>query len=66
MAVHVSKFPFESVTVSVTVLSPKSAQVKLVTSRVIDAMKQSSDEPLSMSAVVIVTLPEPSNSAVKS
>ena len=66
VAVQVSVLPFESVTVSVTVLSPKSAQVKLVISKVIEAIEQSSDEPLSISAAVIVTLPVASNSAVKS
>src|SRR4030042_1974330 len=57
VAVHWSVFPLLSVTVSVTVLPPMSAQVKSVTSSTILAIPHTSLLPLLMSAAAIVTLP---------
>ena len=60
----VSLLPLTSVTVSVTVFIPKSSQLKAVVSKVILAIPQASDEPLSISAVVIDALPLASNCTV--
>ena len=60
IAVHTAVLPLASVTVSVTVLAPKSAAVK----EVISADKvnvQLSEEPLSRSAATILALPVASN-----
>ncbi len=61
VAVQVEILLAKSLTVKVTVLTPKSLQSKAVLSKDMDWMPQLSVEPLSISAVVIVALPEASN-----
>ena len=65
VAVAVLLFPLVSVTVNITVLIPTSEQLKVVLSRLIEAIPQLSVEPLSISVVEIVTFPEASNGTVK-
>ena len=60
-AVTVALFPLLSVAVKVTVLGPTSAQVKLVTSKPKEAIPQASEEPLLISAVLILAFPAASN-----
>src|SRR5690606_21389470 len=55
--VQVLEFPLTSVTVSVTVFEPTSAQVKSVTSMLVLAIAQLSALPLSTSAAVILAIP---------
>ena len=58
---QVAAFPFTSVTVKVTGLEPTSEHVKLVLSRVSEAMPQVSDEPLVISAGVMKACPDASS-----
>ena len=57
VAVFESVLPLASVTVKVTVFTPRFEQVKLVLSNTIVATEQLSVEPLSICAAVIVALP---------
>src|SRR5690606_35278425 len=61
IAVAVSVLPFTSVTVRVTVLSPTCEQSKSYWFKVIEAIPQESDEPLLISAAVMLALPVVSN-----
>ena len=54
---QVEALPLLSVTVSVTVLAPTLAQVKLLGDTLMPAMPQASEEPLSIWAAVMVALP---------
>ena len=60
VAVQVAVLLLASVTVKVTLFEPMSAQAKLVVEAVVLLTEQLSAEPPSMSAAVIVALPEPS------
>ena len=55
--VHVLTLPLASVTVIVTVFGPTAVQSKDVTSNAVLATPQASDEPPSISPVVIVAIP---------
>ena len=57
----VELLPLLSVTVNTTVFGPTSRQVKLVISRLSEAMPQASDEPLSIAVGVMLALPVESN-----
>ncbi len=57
VAVHVDTFPFTSVTVSVTVFAPSSAQVNVLGSTTIEAIAQLSELPPSTSVAVIEAFP---------
>ena len=57
VAVPVATLPLESVKVSVTVLAPTFAQVKVLGETDIDAMPQAQVEPLSTCVAVTVALP---------
>src|SRR5690554_2163777 len=61
IAVAVSVLPFTSVTVRFTVLSPTCEQSKSYWFKVIEAIPQESDEPLLISAAVMLALPVVSN-----
>ena len=61
VASALAEFPTSSVTVRLTVLSPKSAHVNVVTSKLKFAIEQLSVEPLSISPVVMEAFPDPSN-----
>ena len=61
VAVQVLELPLPSVTVKVTVLSPRFVQSKVVWSRARVATEQLSLDPLSMSVAAMVTLPVPSS-----
>ena len=65
VVVQVEVFPFTSVTVSVTVLSPISAHENVSGETESVAIPQASVEPPSTSAPVIVTVPFASSCAVK-
>ena len=66
VAVAVETFPLTSVTVKVTGLAPKSAQLKSVWLRLMLPMAQAPPEPLSTAAAVVLALPEASRSRVMS
>ena len=61
VAVQVVVLPFTSVTVSVSVFAPTSAQAKLVWLKEILAMAQLSLDPLSTAAAVVEPWPEAFN-----
>ncbi len=65
-AVHVDTFPFASVTVSVTVLRPKSEQSKDPGFAVSVTDPQLSVEPPSISAATMLAFPLASNCTVMS
>ena len=64
MAVLAFEFPFTSIAVRVTVLSPASAQEKLEISIDKLSIPQASEEPASISAGTILTEPFASSSTV--
>ena len=64
VAVQVEAFPFTSITVKVTELVPKSAQVKLYFDKYIVSIAQLSKLPFSISANVIEALPIESKNIV--
>ena len=61
---QVAALPFTSVTVSITVFGPLSAQVKAVLPAVRVAMPQASVDPLSICEAVMVAWPVPSRGTV--
>ena len=66
VAVQVLLLPLGSVTVKVTVLVPRSAQVNEEVSKLSEATESLSLDPLSMSPATIVALPVASKATVKS